>query len=222
MTQIPFNSSAQSIDSSILIIDPSTTTFKTDFLAEAQPYLDKITAAELVFLSSTFTLTFLLSILILHYFSICRDPTQPLLKLSSFKKSNVFSPTVIWLCLSSIIHMFLELHFVFFRTSSSIHHSMNLYAAADLRYTSPIIEIGTAAMETITSLIVGPLCLLLAHAIITNQPYRHPLQLIVSTCQMYGLSWFILHGVFSDEPIASSDPFLFWVIFVGLNMPWGM
>lgn len=137
-------------------------------------------------------------------------------------KSPALTPTILWLCISAIIHMWFELHFVFYRTTSSIYHAMNLYSAADYRYKGPVIESGTAAMETITALIVGPACLLLAYAIVTRAAYRLPLQICVCVSQMYGLLWFVLHGVFALEAVASTDPFLFWIIFVGLNMPWGV
>jgi len=132
----------------------------------------------------------------------------------------MFSGTIFWLLLCCVVHSYLELHFVFFR-DSWIANGMDLYAAADFRYGRPL-EPGTAAMETITGIIVGPLCLLLAYAIVTEKSWRHPLQIVVCTAQMYGLSWFLLHPIFYSLPVASSDPFLFWVIFVGLNAPWGI
>jgi cholestenol delta-isomerase len=86
------------------------------------------------------------------------------------------------------------------------------------------LESGTASMEAITALIVGPLCFLLAYSIIHKTNYRWAIQLIVCTCQIYGLIWFILQPAFGEglHSIASEDPFLFWIIFFGLNAPWGI
>ncbi len=39
---------------------------------------------------------------------------------------------------------------------------------------------------------------------------------------MYGLAWFSGHPLFHPESQMSSDPFLFWVVAVGLNAPWGI
>ncbi|CAF1599937.1 unnamed protein product, partial [Didymodactylos carnosus] len=99
---------------------------------------------------------------------------------------------------------------------------MDLYAASDNRYGHPL-EAGTASMETITALVVGPLCIILAYSIVNGKSYRYPLQIIVCTCQIYGLIWFILQPEFTEGglySVASKDPFLFWVLFVGFNSPW--
>jgi cholestenol delta-isomerase len=130
--------------------------------------------------------------------------------------------TVFWLVLSAVIHSYLELHFVFFRETSWISNSMDLYAAADFRYRRPLLEEGTAAMEAITALFDGPLCVLVAYGIVSQRIWRHPLQLILCVCHLYGLVWFTLHTFFSANPVATSDPFLFWVVFVGLNAPWSV
>jgi hypothetical protein len=70
-------------------------------------------------------------------------------------------------------------------------------------------ESGTAAMEAITALIVGPLCFLVAFASIHNFGCHHPLQMILCTMQLYGLTWFTLQPLFTDTGLAghfSSDP----------------
>ena len=51
----------------------------------------------------------------------------------------------------------------------------------------------------------------------------HPAQLLLTTCQLYGLAWFALHPRF-DAPGAqhfTADPVLFWTIAYGLNAVWG-
>ncbi len=70
-------------------------------------------------------------------------------------------------------------------------------------------ESGTTAMEAITALIVGPMCLLVAFASSHGYSWHHPLQIIVCTCQLYGLTWFTLQPIFSHTGLAghfSSDP----------------
>lgn len=142
--------------------------------------------------------------------------------LSRFRngKNELNTWTINWLLLCAVVHSYLELSFIFFR-NGPIARAMDLYGAADFRYGREV-EAGTAAMETITALIDGPLAVLLAYGIIAHRPWRHVVQLILSVCQIYGLVWFLLHPVFYHLEVASSDPFLFWVIFVGLNAPWGI
>ena len=98
---------------------------------------------------------------------------------------------------------------------------MNLYSASDFRYGFPM-ESGTAAMETITALIDGPLCFLAAYGFVHQKYWYHPIVLIVTVMQMYGLLWFTLHPWFEAAPQVTSDPTLFWAILVGMNIPWGI
>lgn len=89
-----------------------------------------------------------------------------------------------------------------------------MYAAADYRYGNynGMMESGTAAMEAITAVFVGPMCFLVALAASQNWGCRHPLQILLCTCQIYGLTWFTLQPIFSDTGIAghfSSDPVRF-------------
>ena len=128
---------------------------------------------------------------------------------------------VLWLLISGVIHLWFEGTFVFFR-----HHEfylkMDIYMVADWRYGNPM-EPGTRAMEAITSVMEGPLCLLVAYAAVKNKIWRHPAQLIVTTCQIYGLIWFSLHPMFdSSIQHLSTNPFLFFAVAFGLNGPWGI
>ncbi|KAF0700183.1 Aste57867_9311 [Aphanomyces stellatus] len=129
--------------------------------------------------------------------------------------------TVFWFVLSGFIHSYLEFSFTFLRDNRYFSGAMDLYSASDYRYGFPMEE-GTAAMETITALLDGPMCLLAAYAFVMQKPYYHPLTLVVSVMQMYGLTWFCLHPFFSDQSHMSADPGLFWVICVGMNAPWGI
>jgi cholestenol delta-isomerase len=127
-----------------------------------------------------------------------------------------------WFVVSAIIHSSYEMQFVYFR-DGIIANAMDLYGAADFRYGRPL-EAGTASMEMITALLVGPLCLMTAYGIVRDRPWRHIVQIVTCTCQMYGLTWFIFQPAFGSglHSVASDDPFLFWVVFVGLNAPWGI
>ena len=128
--------------------------------------------------------------------------------------------SVMWLVVSGMIHLWMEGSFVFFR-----HHEylkMDIYMVADWRYGNPM-EPGTRAMEAITVLLDGPLCLLAAYAAVKDLPWRHPCQFLVCTMQIYGLIWFSLHPIF-DRSIQhlSTSPFLFLGVAFGLNGPWAI
>ena len=178
------------------------------FLTAAQPHLDKVSRDEALLIIGGLVLPFILLFLLL------RSVALPHLR------SQMYTFTTFWLLLCAVIHSFLELHFVYFR-DSFYSHGIDLYAAADFRYGRPL-EAGTAAMEWITAVIVGPLCALLVYAIVTDKPWRHALQITLCTAQVYGLVWFAVHPFFYHLPVASDDPFLFYFFFVGLNAPWGI
>ena len=178
------------------------------FLAAAHPHLSKIERHELLLILGGLVLPIALLYAALRYVAL------------PHRRSQLHTWTAAWLLLCSVVHSWLELHFVYFR-DDYFPHGMDLYAAADFRYGRPL-EAGTAAMEWITSVLLGPLCLVLLYAIVRDRPWRHVVQVMLCTAQIYGLTWFVLHKEFYHLPVASDDPFLFWVIFVGLNMPWGI
>lgn len=185
------------------------------FVKGARPHLDKISHAEFALVvGGLLGGVFLLQLLLLLT-STCRRGSS---------RWKAFTPTVFWLLLCTLIHSWIEFTFVFNRRLPQMINSMNLYGAADFRYGLPDsesleLEAGTAAMEAITALVTGPLCLLLAWAIVGNKSWRWSVQVVVCTCQMYGLAWFMTHPFFLADKISSNDPFLYWVIFVGFNAP---
>jgi cholestenol delta-isomerase len=86
-----------------------------------------------------------------------------------------------------------------------------LLPSPDYRYGdyNGMMESGTTAMELITAVIDGPLCFLVVFAAAHDLSWRHPLQIILCTMQLYGLVWFTLQPIYSDTGLAghfSSDP----------------
>eukprot|EP01038_Epipyxis_sp_PR26KG_P009657 gene9657-13001_t len=145
--------------------------------------------------------------------------------------NRLYNLTNFWLVLSGVIHCWIEFAFVFGRNESSfIRPTLDLYAAADYRYglynsEKGLMESGTHAMELITTLIDGPLCFLVVICAAHNISFRHPLQLILCTMQLYGLIWFTLQPIYSDSGVEghfSCDPKMFWLIAVGANAPWAI
>jgi len=58
------------------------------------------------------------------------------------------------------------------------------YGKADSRYlvSDPMI----VSVEMLTAFLLTPLCVVLAYAISQQSPYRHWLQLVLCTCELYG------------------------------------
>ena len=114
--------------------------------------------------------------------------------------------------------------YVFDRANAYIPNALNLYAAGDWRYGHPQLEAGTRTMEAITALFEGPLCLAVAWGAMRGCAWRHPAQLLLTTCQLYGLAWFALHPAFDASATQhfTADPVLFWVVAYGLNAVWGL
>lgn len=88
---------------------------------------------------------------------------------------------------------------VFHRSGSILQNVLDCYGTADARYGnfSGSLDSGTAAMEAITALVVGPLCFLVALAAVHDLSWRYPLQLVVSTMQAYGMLWLAVEPIFS-------------------------
>lgn len=146
---------------------------------------------------------------------------------SGIVRKKLYTLTNFWLILSGVIHCWIEYCFVFSRSTSIIKPTMDTYAAADYRYGDygGLMESGTTAMEAITALLTGPICLLVAFGATHNLSFRYPLQLTVCTMQLYGLLWFILQPIFTENGLQrhfSNNPILFWVVTVGCNAPWGI
>jgi len=79
-------------------------------------------------------------------------------------------------------------------------------------------------MESITAWCWGPLALVMAYLIVKENPYRHPLQIIISTGQLYGdilyfgTCWFDLltYGIEYSRP----ENYYYYGYFVLLNGFW--
>jgi hypothetical protein len=188
------------------------------YIGGARPHLDAVPQKELLLIvGGIFGGVFLLQ-LVLALTATCRRNGSPL---------RAFTPTVFWLLMCTIIHSWIEYAFVFRRenNASGFQSGLDLYGAADYRYgfgKTLTLEAGTAAMEAITAFVTGPLCLLLAWGIVGQKAWRWSVQIIVCTCQIYGLAWFASHPFFSVDKVASEDPFLYWVVFIGFNAPWSV
>lgn len=79
-------------------------------------------------------------------------------------------------------------------------------------------------MESVTAWCWGPLSLLLAYFIITNNSFRHPLQIVISTGQLYGDVLYLgtvafdyyVYGIDYSRP----ESYYFYGYFTFLNGIW--
>jgi hypothetical protein len=73
-----------------------------------------------------------------------------------------------------------------------------------------------------TEFVLGPLCFLLVYLIQKNSPYRHRVQLLLCTAQLYGTVLYfvapVLQGTWSR--VMTKDPFELAVFVFGLNALW--
>ena len=79
-------------------------------------------------------------------------------------------------------------------------------------------------VETMTVLLWGPGCLLVAALVVTRSAWRYPLQMIVSVGHLYGDTLYYATSFFDHavNGISYSRPegFYFWFYFVGANAVW--
>ncbi|OOF95456.1 hypothetical protein ASPCADRAFT_130935 [Aspergillus carbonarius ITEM 5010] len=134
---------------------------------------------------------------------------------------------ILWFVLSGTLHCFFEGYFM-------VHHDdmasaqdffgqlWKEYALSDSRYmTSDTLVL---CMETITVLLWGPLCFLVACLILSQHPLRHPLQIIVCMSHLYGDVLYYATSLFDhyvhDRPYSRPEPYYFWVYYFLMNFIW--
>ncbi|KAJ5493668.1 Emopamil-binding [Penicillium fimorum] len=134
---------------------------------------------------------------------------------------------VLWFALCGSIHLILEGYYALcFATLPGSQHLLaqlwKEYSMSDSRYLTS--HAFVMSMESITAWCWGPLSFVLAYFIVTDNPFRHPLQLIISTGQLYGdvLYYgtcaidFLVYGVEYSRP----EGYYFYGYFVLLNGFW--
>ncbi|GAW13780.1 hypothetical protein ANO14919_031700 [Xylariales sp. No.14919] len=134
---------------------------------------------------------------------------------------------VLWFTLCGPIHLFLEGYYALnFATLPGSQHILaqlwKEYSMSDSRYLTS--HAFVMSMESITAWFWGPLSFVLAYFIVTNNPFRHPLQIIISMGQLYGdvLYYgtcafdFLVYGIEYSRP----EGYYFYGYFIFLNGFW--
>lgn len=135
--------------------------------------------------------------------------------------------TIMWFVLSGCIHVFFEGYYVLnFTALGSLQHPIaqmwKEYAFSDSRYLTQ--NSFVLCMETVTAIVWGPWCLLVAALIVKGSPWRYPMQMIVSMGQFYGDFLYYatclfdhqVHGLSYSRP----EAVYFWFYFVLMNLFW--
>jgi hypothetical protein len=105
--------------------------------------------------------------------------------------NNVDKWTAIWFGFDGLCHLLFEGAYVLFTLIGPIKNvkalialPWNEYAKADFRWNQ--YDPTVLSLELLTVLVAGPMALAIVWAIITNNKWRHPLQLIICVCELYG------------------------------------
>ncbi|TGO12440.1 hypothetical protein BTUL_0088g00160 [Botrytis tulipae] len=134
---------------------------------------------------------------------------------------------VLWFILTGSIHIFFEGYFVYnhARMASRTDFFGQLwkeYALSDSRYMSS--DSFLLTIETWTVILWGPLSYLTAVHITQNSQFRHTVQALVSTGELYGnllyLGTSLLDEYTTGKRYYRPEPLYFWVYFVLMNSIW--
>ena len=133
---------------------------------------------------------------------------------------------VVWLLYNAIIHWTIEGSFVFLSLTGTVNSAEGLmaelwkeYAKADARW--GVSDPNIVSLEILTVFFNGTLTLVLVHAVLTGKSYRHFVQVLVNTCELYG-GWitFAPEWLTGNRNLDTSSPFYLWVYLVFFNGLW--
>ncbi|TKA26608.1 hypothetical protein B0A50_04716 [Salinomyces thailandicus] len=135
--------------------------------------------------------------------------------------------TTMWFVLSGAIHLFFEgyyaANYATLGTKQTLIGQMwKEYAFSDSRYLTQ--NSFVLCMETVTAVCWGPGCLIVAAMIMTRNPYRYAVQMVVSMGQFYGDALYFATCLFDHVAMGIAysrpEPFYFWFYFVLMNAFW--
>ncbi|KAF7547918.1 hypothetical protein G7046_g8862 [Stylonectria norvegica] len=135
--------------------------------------------------------------------------------------------TIVWFVLCGFIHLFFEGYFSY----NFMHMAGNNdlfgqlwkeYSLSDSRYLTQ--DAFVVCMETITASCWGPLSFLCAYFIVVDHPMRHPVQLIISLGQFYGLILYFATYHFNEQIFSivycRPEDIYFWAYYFLCNFFW--
>ena len=134
--------------------------------------------------------------------------------------------TLLWFLIDAFTHLSIELGYVWLALGKTAKYSDSFmgfiwreYGRADARWA--VRDSTILSLELLTTLLLGPLCLLAAYAVYARRPYRHLLQLVISVSELYGGWMTFMPDILEGSPsLTLHDPLLLWVHLVFMNGLW--
>ncbi|KAF6016603.1 EBPL [Bugula neritina] len=134
--------------------------------------------------------------------------------------------TILWLVYDTVTHITLEGPFVYISLTGGVENSTHWlsyvwkeYGKADARWL--VAEPNIVAMELLTCSFDSVLCVVLMHAILTNKPWRHFVQITLCVCELYGgYMTFAPEWVVGSPNLVTSNPVYLWVYLIFFNGLW--
>lgn len=134
---------------------------------------------------------------------------------------------VMWFVLTASIHLFFEGYYAYnYRAMGQLQTLFGQlwkeYALSDSRYLTQ--DPFVLCMESITAFTWGPLSFVTAYFIMIQHPMRHPLQLIISLGQIYGLVLYygtsMFDHYFYNIDYSRPEAYYFWGYYFLMNFFW--
>ena len=133
--------------------------------------------------------------------------------------------TLVWYIIDAITHLTIELAYVVIALGDTAEKTDNFfgwlwreYGRADARWA--VRDANVISLEILT-VGIGILCLLQVWGVWYRSSWRHPLQIIICTAELYG-GWmtFAPEWVDGSPNLEGQDPILFWIYLVFMNGLW--
>jgi len=140
-----------------------------------------------------------------------------------FKLAKIDRLLMCWWMFTGLTHMFLEGYFVFSpeffkdKTAFYLAEVWKEYSKGNSRYAAR--DSTVVAVEGITTVVEGPLCVLAVYAIAMKKPYSYILQLAISLGQLYGTAVYFLTSYLEGDNFAT-NLFYYYAYYVFANSFW--
>jgi hypothetical protein len=130
-----------------------------------------------------------------------------------------------WYTIDALTHLTIEFAYVVLALTSTAEKTDSFmgwlwreYSRADARWS--VRDPNVISIEILT-VCLGVLCLLQVGAVLCRTKWRHPLQIIICTAELYG-GWmtFCPEWVEGSPNLSGKDPVLFWIYLVFMNGLW--
>uniref|UniRef100_A0A7S3DH16 EXPERA domain-containing protein n=1 Tax=Palpitomonas bilix TaxID=652834 RepID=A0A7S3DH16_9EUKA len=135
---------------------------------------------------------------------------------------------IMWYMVDALTHFVLEGSYLYLAMGTTAAHPdaampwaivWREYGKADKRWAGR--DANVIALEFLTVFGAGPICLLLIYGIWYKKPWRHVLQVILCTAELYG-GWmtFCPEWVEGSPNLVTDDPVYLWIYLVFMNGLW--